>query len=124
MKTPPDIAVMLGALSFVRVDGLSIYGGGRICTSRGSTGPLTGLWGITQGFTLIFTRCDEVWIRWNQDLPDIVSPKINTLIFLLNELKCDRYSFVDKFVFLRDFEQFNTQQLLSRINNPEWEPGI
>jgi hypothetical protein len=123
MKTPKDIAIMLGALSFIRVDGLTICGytpGGRTCDPTLDDYTL-GTWGIKNGFIVIVTKDNEMWIRCNKDLPDLTDPKINILDSLLDKLDCHRCDSLDRIFVLRNCEQFKTEQLLSRLNNPEWE---
>ena len=127
MKTSKDIAIMLGGLSFIRVDGLLIYGyidGGRVCIGINSYGSLDGMWGITeQGFIIAVTKHGEIWVRWNKGLPDITDPKINMCEPLFEKMNCLRSPLVDDFTLLRICEHFDTRQLLSRMNDPEWEPG-
>lgn len=123
MNTPKDIAIMLGALSFIRVDGLTICGytrGDRTCNPS-LDGYTPGTWGIKNGFIIIVTKDNKMWIRCNQGLPDITDPKINILDSLLSSLNCHRCDSIDRIFVLRRCEQFKTEQLLSRLNNYEWE---
>lgn len=126
MKTPKDIAIMLSGFGFIRVDGLYIYGNPkrvRTCVAPGS-GIMNGRWGISQGYTLLITKDGEIWVRLNQDLPDINGPHMNICTALLESspLNCVRCHTVNRYVLLEYTEQFSTYQLLSRLNNPEWKP--
>jgi hypothetical protein len=126
MKTPKDAAIMLGALSFIRVDGLTLLGhvqGGRVCRIVNQA-LFNGSWCVYKEFILVITKDCEIWIGWNQGLPDIIiEGKISMCAQICQSLGCWRKEIIPSLFFCLNDEQFDTRQLLSRMNNPEWEPG-